>query len=177
VTSRDPAGFLRPEVRAWFVRWREGLGGGAVALAGVWLAAQGALLLWIGLAVAAAGGALAVAGVQRGRFRRAEDGAGVVRVVEGQLAYFGPETGGTMAFADLVSVTRADGAWLLRASDGSQLAIPVGAVGADALFDAFAALPGLDPGALLVPGDGAIWRRPAPRPRLTPPARPHTTRD
>ena len=52
--------------------------------------------------------------------------------------------------------------WKLRPASGDALHIPVEAQGADALFDAFAGLPGIDMGALLAalgadgPGDSRV---------------------
>ncbi len=152
--------FLRPAARAAVLRWREALVGAGVVAVGLWFVAAGGLLFWIGWIVAAAGGALTAAGVQRGRFRQGGDGAGVVRVVEGQLAYFGPEDGGTMAVAEIEWLAQAGGAWVLRDASGTTLRIPVNALGADALFDVFAAIPGV--GRVPQPDgspDRIIWRR------------------
>ncbi len=145
------AGFLRPELRAALKRWREAVIGVGVALLGAWSLAAGGLLAWIGVALLAAGAALVAAGVQRGRFRRAATGAGVVQVVEGQLAYFGPTDGGTMAIADISDVASRDAPprWIIAARDGTVLTIPKDAVGAEALFDVFMAVPGLDPSTLV----------------------------
>lgn len=135
--------FVRPEVRAALWRWRETLVGGAVALLGLWwMAGPRGLLFWIGAVLLAAGAALALAGVQRARFRTGGGGPGVVQVVEGQLAYFGPETGGVIDVAAIRRVALEGGRWRIEAP-GSRLEIPVDAEGAEALFDVFAALPGL----------------------------------
>jgi hypothetical protein len=86
-------------------------------------------------------------GVQRARFRIDAGGAGAVQVDEGQITYFGPLTGGATAVADLERLTLDRGLtpahWRLDAADTPALLIPVNAEGADALFDAFARLPGL----------------------------------
>ena len=65
----------------------------------------------------------------------------------------GPVTGGAVSLPDLVELRlmtlRGRRLWRLKQSDGQALLIPVEARGADALFDAFAALPGLDTGDLV----------------------------
>ncbi|MWD26642.1 hypothetical protein E0K89_004045 [Aquicoccus sp. SCR17] len=139
--------FVRPEVRAALWRWREVLVALALALLGIWWVLTGGLLQWIGVALLLAAGALAVAGVQRGRFRGAGGGPGVVQVVEGQVSYFGPLTGGVASLSDLSELrldpTARPAHWLLFRPKEPPLAIPVNAEGAEDLFDAFATLPGL----------------------------------
>jgi hypothetical protein len=140
--------FVRPEAMQGLLRWREVLiGTGVVALGLWWVLGLGGLVHWIGYALAAAGLALIAAGVQRARFRGAAGGAGVVQVDEGQIAYFGPHTGGAVARSELSALlldrSVKPAHWVLRQPDQPDLHIPVNAEGADALFDAFAALPGL----------------------------------
>ena len=90
--------FLRPEAKAELWRWREVLGGIAVALIGLWLVAGPGLLLAIpGYALILAGVIFVWIGGQRVRFRKTGLGAGAVQVDEGQIAYFGPLTGGVIA--------------------------------------------------------------------------------
>ena len=162
--------FLRPEARETLWRWREALAGAATLALGLyWIIGPGRLLGWVGAAVAVLGGVLIGAGVQRARFRRGRDGPGVVKVVEGELAYFGPVTGGTMTLADLVSVSKLRGEWHLTGIGGTYLQIPMDAEGAEALFDVFATLPGLSMSQLLrdAPETGGqaqlVWRKQAPR--------------
>ena len=138
---------IRPEVRRALWRWREALAGGVAAALGLWWAATayGALLV-IGTALLVGGVLLAVAGVRRGLARRGGDGPGVVQVDEGQVGYFGPEEGGILALADVRRVSITGGpvpGWRLE-TDEWRLDVPFGAVGADALLDAFARLPGFD---------------------------------
>lgn len=140
--------FVRPEAMQGLARWREVLIGGVVSALGLWwVLGLGGLLHWIGYAVAAAGLALIAAGIQRARFRGTAGGAGVVRVDEGQIAYFGPLTGGAVARSELTALlidrSGKPAHWVLRQPGQPDLHIPVNAEGADALFDAFAALPGL----------------------------------
>lgn len=162
--------FVRPEVTATLRRWREVLTGIAVGLAGLWIAVQGGALAAVaGAAVVALGAGLAVIGRRRLRFTRAVDDPGVVQVVEGQIGYFGPAEGG---FAGLSAITEIalvdhDGrrCWRLSQQGGERLFVPVAAQGAEALFDAFAGLPGLEVAALIAavespPGLARIvWRR------------------
>ncbi|SDF29333.1 hypothetical protein [Limimaricola pyoseonensis] len=168
------AELLRPEARAMLWRGREVIAGLAVAGLGLWWALTSfGILQWLGWLLAALGGGLVVGGIQRWRFRQEGRGPGIVRIDEGRVAYMGPLTGGTV---DLDAVTRLrldrsarPAHWLLET--GSEvLAIPVTADGAEALFDAFAALPGLKRGRMLelLNGTGrdavTVWTRPA---RLT----------
>ena len=96
---------LRPEVHALLARWHEVLLSAALALMGLWVAVWGGwFFAALGGLVAALGAALAVIGWRRLRFRRGELGPGVVRVVEGQLAYLGPGGGGFVGLADLVEL-------------------------------------------------------------------------
>jgi hypothetical protein len=85
--------------------------------------------------------------VQRARFRDAGDGPGAVQVDEGQIAYFGPLTGGVVALTALerlsLDATQEPAQWLLEVPGQEALLIPVNAAGSEALFDAFATLPGL----------------------------------
>ena len=96
----------------------------------------------------------------------------MVQIDEGRILFMGPETGGAMALDDLsvLSIRRDRGgesAWVL--ADASQLlVIPVDASGADALFDAFAALPGLNIDRLIAAvqsrtkGSQRLWARDRP---------------
>ncbi|MHA7875380.1 hypothetical protein [Roseivivax sp.] len=168
---------IRPEARAALMRWREALAGGAVLALGllVALGALGWLAAAFGWALVALGLLLLGLGVQRGRFRGAGDGPGIVEVTERQLSYFGPLSGGTAALDEVtaVSLDRASHPrhWRIDHEGGPALHIPVTASGADRLFDAFAGLPGFDTGAMLralEAGGGGIaplWRRDGPAPR------------
>ncbi|MEI4232471.1 hypothetical protein [Roseovarius sp. D22-M7] len=140
--------FIRPQARAALWRWREALSGTGLAALGLWwVLGLGGLLHWLGYAVLIIAGAVLVMGVQRARFRNGAGGPGVVRVDEGQVAYFGPLTGGVVAIRDLDSLTLDPSGhpahWVLSQRGAPDLHIPVNAEGAEALFDAFAALPGL----------------------------------
>ncbi|WP_372885396.1 hypothetical protein [Shimia sp.] len=139
--------FIRPEARAALWRWREVLLGAAVVLLGLYWASGFGLLRWLGVAVVVAGLALLMAGVQRGRFRVGQGGLGLVQVDERQITYFAPKGGGVVALEDLFCVlldgSATPAVWVLHHPGRAELRIPVTAEGADALFDAFAVLPGL----------------------------------
>ena len=141
--------FISDTTRDQLWRWREVLAGAGLLVLGLWLVAgPGYLLAVPGYAALAGGAALIWLGVQRARFRGRGDGAGAVQVVEGQITYFGPLTGGTVALRELerLSLDRQmfPAHWRLEPRDDSApLLIPVNAAGSEALFDAFAALPGL----------------------------------
>lgn len=143
--------FIRPEVRDAVWRWREVLIGIVALGFGLRLALTsfGALFL-IGCGFAIGGAALLVSGVQRGRFRSEGGGSGVVEIDERRITYFGPFGGGAVAVDDLVEIgVDPSRSWLIRDAFGTHLLIPMNAEGADALFDAFSAVPGLG-GARLV---------------------------
>lgn len=142
---------FRPEAMEAIRRWREVLAGTVVMALGLnWaLTGFGALFL-IGCGLFLGGAALIISGVQRGRFRQGGGGAGVVDVDERQITYFGPFGGGAMAVGEIVELgTDGAGTWLLRDVEGRSLSIPMRAEGAEALFDAFSALPGMTGGALV----------------------------
>lgn len=169
--------FVRPELAAAFARWREAILWGAALALGLGLVWRGyarveLLTLVAGMALAATGFALLRGALGRMRLAATEAGPGVVVVDEGRIGLLGPTDGGFVDLPALVSVAIAGApgdpgrAWVLRAEDGSGLVIPFGAVGADALPDALAALPGID-FAAADHGGATVWRRSAPEaPRL-----------
>ena len=139
------ASFIRPEARAALLRWRESLVG-VLALALAFLfSSSGGLLAYVGPVIGIVAVGLIWLGFQRARFRGDDAGVGTVQVVEGQITYFGPQTGGAVSVIELERLTL-DGTaypahWRLDQPGVPELAIPVNAHGADALFDAFAQLP------------------------------------
>lgn len=140
--------FFRPEAKAALWQWREVLIASGLTLLGLWwIMGPGRLLAVPGWALVLAGVALGFVGVQRSRFRGAGDGPGAVQVDEGQIAYFGPLTGGVIALNALerlsLDATMRPAHWRLDAPGQDVVLIPVNAAGSDALFDAFATLPGL----------------------------------
>lgn len=171
---------IRPELRDALWRLREVGVGLGMAVVGMWLMALGGyLLVPLGGVVAAGGAALAVLAWRRRRFASTGDAPGVVRVDEGQISYLGPQVGGFVNLRDLLEVRliamRGRRLWRLKQTDGQALLIPVEAAGAEALFDAFSALPGLSSAdllAALAPASGGdsravmaggenrlVWRR------------------
>lgn len=167
--------FLRPQAKAAIWRWREVLVGLAAMVFGLWLVAGPGLLLAIpGYAAIIAGGGLIWLGYQRGRFRSPDGGTGAVQVDEGQITYFGPLTGGSVALRDMdrLSLERQmfPAHWRLDQSGQPPLFIPVNAEGSEALFDAFAVLPGIRTERMLFElrktrhDPVLIWERPPERP-------------
>ena len=163
--------FIRPEAAQWLHRWRETLAGAAAASLGVyWTVTDNGALTIIGTVLTIGGALLVFAGVQRARFRRGAGGAGMVQVDEGQLTYFGPVEGGSAAVSDVMRLDLdpkhgSAGSWIVFHRGGDPLTIPVNATGAEALFDVFASLPGIETGDLLAklnaePGQQVvIWER------------------
>lgn len=139
---------IRPEAQAALWRWREVALGVGVMGGGLWLMRLGGyLLLPLGAGVGLAGLALALLAWRRLRFASRGDAPGVVQVDEGQVSYMGPQVGGFVSLRDLLELRlisiRGRRMWRLKQTDGQALLIPVEAAGAEALFDAFSALPGM----------------------------------
>ncbi|MCL3881856.1 hypothetical protein [Marivita sp. GX14005] len=170
--------FIRPEAGAVLRRWREALAGLAIALLGLyWIfGTSPGLLMWVGYLTLAIGGLLSFAGLQKGRFRHGGGGPGLVQIVERRIAYFGPLDGGIVDLDALTSLTydptQKPAHWVLTHQGGAPLHIPVTAEGADALFDAFASLPGLAPGRLAAVSQSAdtlpvhLWHKATPAARI-----------
>ena len=164
---------IRPEVGALARRWREVIAAAALAAFGLWtLSGGGYVLLPLGLAIVALAAGWGLIALRRIRFLRGIDAPGFVEVDEGQVGYFGPTFGGFVALADLAELCLAEHygarAWRLRTGDGQVLLSPVDAAGADRLYDAFAALPGIDMSALVAALDHGqptlpLWTRPQAR--------------
>lgn len=145
---------IRPETAATLHRWREVIAAGALGLAGLYIASLGGLVLIpLGLALTALAAALALQALRRLRFARDPSGPGMVEVDEAQITYLSALGGGEVSLRELSEIRlvtrRGHRFWHLRQLDGDSLPIPVDAAGADALFDAFSTLPGLDSGALV----------------------------
>lgn len=140
--------FIRPEAQDFLRRWAEALIGGVILTLGlIWIITGRGFLPYIGAALAVMAAVLIWLGVQRGRFHVGRDAPGVVQVAEGEISYFGPLAGGMRPIAGLKAVlldpTAHPACWVLQAAGHEDLYIPLDAEGADLLFDAFAALPGL----------------------------------
>ncbi len=147
--------FIRPELRRRIWRWREVLIGLFVAGCGMfWTVSQTGILAAIGLALTIVGALVVFAGFQRTRFRVGAGGPGVVQVTERQVTYYGPFDGGALSIDALVRVDLDPGAqpfpaWILTEAGGTVLAIPTHAENAEALFDVFAALDGIQTESML----------------------------
>ena len=147
--------FLRPEARAALWRWREVLFAAALAALGLWWALGSfGVVKWLGVVLVLLALGVGFAGWQRTRFRQGGQGPGVVVLDERRLVYMGPLTGGAMDVADMTRLELEPAAlpaphWVLTGVGGQGLAIPVNAEGAEALFDVFAALPGIRSGTML----------------------------
>ncbi|MGP3698301.1 hypothetical protein [Rhodobacter sp. NSM] len=158
--------FLRPEVEALLLRWREPAAAAAAMGGALWLASFGGwFFVPLGLTAFAAAAGWGVIALRRVRFGQSADGPGVVELDEGQIGYLGPDEGGFVAVEDLEELrlvtVRGQRHWRLRQSDGRILVIPVGAEGAERLFDVFATLPGLEMGRLLAALRGPAAEAPA----------------
>lgn len=145
---------IRPELSATLRHWGEALGAAAVVLLGAWglWRGQGWMVQGFGALLLGGGCAALYAAVQRARFRNPGDGPGVVRVTERRIAYLGPFHGGAVSLptvAEIALVPDPGGhCWVIAHAEGAPLVIPTDAAGAEALFDAFTSLPGLDPALL-----------------------------
>lgn len=141
---------IRPELIARFRPWREVIAAALTAVFGVRVFAQGGLLFRpLGGAILAVALLWGIGAWRRRRFMVAIGAPGLVEIEEGAIRYFGARAlGGEVALRDLnqIRLLRLDGHahWRLRTRDGQALLIPVEAAGANALADAFAALPGFD---------------------------------
>lgn len=146
--------FIRPTISQTVVEYGEVLSGIGLMLLGLWMTSWGGYFyLPFGLILTALGVGWVVLSWRRLRFRQAGEAPGVVQVTEAEISYFGPRVGGFVGLPDLSEIRlltpRGRRVWRLRQGDGQTLHIPVEAAGTEALFDAFAALPGMDMGALV----------------------------
>lgn len=140
---------IRPEVQNSLWRYRELIWAFGVAGIGLWLIWLGGLVLVpLGALVLAMATGLGVMALRRLRFAQTGEAPGVVDILEGQITYFGPTFGGAIALPDLVEIRlltmQGRRLWRLKQADGQALLIPLDALGADRLFDAFASLPGVN---------------------------------
>lgn len=164
---------IRPELAATFRRWSEAIWAGAGVALGVWLFTRGVWLFQgVGLVFALACLALMIIAIRRARFQTGQGGPGVIQLDEGRIRYFGPFYGGAVSLAELgqIDIGPLKGGklvWLLHSPGQAALMIPTAAKGGEAMFDAFATLPGIDMGHLIAatqnPPDTRItlWRRDA----------------
>ena len=167
---------IRPEAAAWLQRWRE-VGIGLLILGLGLFGAYNAVgvLLYISFVLVLVGGGIVWVGARRARFPARGGGPGVVEVDERQITYFGPEGGAAVSIdaLDRIDIATTDAGpyapdlfWHFRTEDGGILQVPGDAEGVGTLFDALAALPGVDYSAVTMasgstePAVFEIWKRP-----------------
>ena len=153
------AEFFRPEALNALSRLREVIVSALIAAFGLWLIRLGGYFLWpLGVAVVVLGIGLGLLALRRLRFVQDVASPGVVEVDEGQVAYLGPSTGGFISLRELIELRlltlRGRRMWRMKQADGQALLVPVDAIGSEALFDAFANLPGMDTQALVASLEG-----------------------
>ncbi|GFE64826.1 hypothetical protein [Litoreibacter roseus] len=146
--------FVRPEIQSAFVKYSEVLAGLVIAAVGVWtLLRSGWLVQALGGAIILIGLAISYTAWRRLNFPTHADGPGLVEVDEREVNYLSAYEGGTVSIDRLARVSAvaaqnshhgADMVWVLEEDGGQQLVIPSSATGVDQLFDAFAALDGVD---------------------------------
>jgi hypothetical protein len=163
--------FMRPEATQTLARWRGMLISGAVLALGALIALRSYdLTFWLGIVIMLAGAISLVAAAQRMRFDAGTGGPGVVQIDEGAIGYFGPLGGGVIARSEMTALaldrTGKPAHWALSQPDQLDVMIPLTAAGADALFDVFAALPGMKTERMLAEmrkgeaGRAILWQRP-----------------
>ncbi|MCQ0971316.1 hypothetical protein MLD63_12870 [Paracoccus sp. TK19116] len=91
--------------------------------------------------------------IRRRRFHHDIAAPGMVEIDEGAVRYYGAQLlGGQLALRDLTEIRllRLNGHlhWRLKSDDGQALLVPLEAAGAESLAHGFAALPGMDMGAI-----------------------------
>lgn len=160
--------FLRPEATRFVARWAEPALGAALCGLGLWIATRGGWLLPVlGLPLAGLGAGWALLAWRRLRFAPEIASPGLVELDEGRLRYLHPRMPGEISLTDLAELRllslRGRRVWRLRDLSGATLLVPLDAAGAERLFDAFAALPGLGSAGLVAALDGpSALDRPAP---------------
>jgi hypothetical protein len=168
--------FVRAELAARLKPWREAAVWAAGLAFGVWLMLEGVrgwapLPLVSGFVLGGASLGLLLAALRRIRLRAATPDEGLVLIKEGRIGYLGPRGGGfldldELRVVDIVSDGRR-AAWSLGDVHGEALRIPMGARGADAIYDALGPFAQLDDEALRAgmatrqPGRFPLWQRPA----------------
>jgi hypothetical protein len=169
--------FLRPEAVAALNRWRGVLLSAAALALGLLIAWRSfGLTVWLGAAIALTGAVSLIAAAQRMRFAAGSGGPGVVEIDEGAIGYFGPLSGGVVARSEITAVALDRNGkpahWAISQTGQDDVMIPLTARGADALFDVFAALPGMRTERMLAemrrsaPGRVVLWQKPGSGPVL-----------
>lgn len=145
---------IRPEVLTVLQKYSELLAGLATALIGVWFMTRiGWFWIALGALVVFAGLGLAYTAWRRRAFATDQIGPGLVEVDERQISYLAAYEGGAVSINQLARITAVSNTegpwaedlhWVLEEDGGATLTIPNSAAGAEQLFDAFAALDGVD---------------------------------
>lgn len=177
------ATFFRPEALRALSRWAETITlGAAFALLLSFILFWGGFAGWVkwslGIAIGLVGIWLVRSAILSALSNRDGEAPGVVTIDERRISFFGPHIGGIVSLNDLQTIEIATAApdywqyetqWILRGVENeAALVIPVTAVGASGLMDAFAALPGFAPTRALSALSAApdrtiiIWTRKAP---------------
>ena len=167
--------FIRPAAAKFLRTYAEVLAGGMIAVIGLYnISRPGWVLQAMGGVCILAGLAIAYTAFRRTRFPTAQDGPGVVEVDERQISYFSAYQGGAVSIESLarISIETYDGArwgedmyWVFEEDGGNTLTIPASASKIELLFDAFAALDGVNYDAVTEatratqPGKFAIWSK------------------
>ncbi len=143
--------FVRPEAASTLSRWSEVLASLLIVGLGLWATTgSGWLLQSLGVGILLIGLGLAFTAFRRMQFGKFTGGVGVVDLDERQLSYFSAFDGGAVSLDMLARVTIITGPnqsaaqWFFEEDGGGQLLIPANAAQADLLFDAMAALSGVD---------------------------------
>lgn len=145
---------VRTEVKSLLSRWSEVIAGLTVAVLGLWFLTRiGWLWQTLGVLIILVGCALAFTAWRRLGFSSPKAGPGLVEVDERQISYFAAFEGGSVSIDQLARITAIapqtnggvdDLTWVLEEDGGITLTIPNAASGAQLLFDAFEALPGVN---------------------------------
>ncbi|TRD22751.1 hypothetical protein [Palleronia caenipelagi] len=166
---------IRPELIPVLMRWREAAFGAALLTLGLWWAVTSfGVLRWVGVTLIVAGAAVLRSGILRLMRPGDGGGAGIVTVDERQITYLDGFGGGVLSVEALVSVavSRSPAGtlrWHFTDTTRQRLTIPTDAEGAERLFDAVVALPGLSEERALSALRHAstelksVWHRPQPR--------------
>ncbi|NSX56192.1 hypothetical protein [Parasulfitobacter algicola] len=142
--------FIRPELQASLIRWREVLVGGGVACVGVYFTLSGySVHVALGVVLIGLGAVIAWIGYRRLQFAGDGGGLGVVELNERLISYFAPQGGRAVSIDDLTRVelvaTPRSLMWHLHSSDHPvPLIIPNNAEGTACMFDILSALSGAD---------------------------------
>ncbi|WP_223632192.1 hypothetical protein [Rhodobacter sp. TJ_12] len=163
---------IRPELRDHITHHRETYSAAACLALSVWIGTRGGwFLAAFGLLLGAICAIWVLLAWRRSRFARPVSEPGLVDLDEGRIGYYGTGgavLGGYIALEDLVEIRllqlHGQPVWRLKSAQGQALLVPVAAAGAEKLYDAFAALPGIDMGALSAALTSrttaqSLWRR------------------